>query len=63
MHTYADGTRALAGITLDIRAGEYVAIIGQNGAGKTTLVRNFLGLLEPSAGPWSSMDAGCRNSP
>ncbi len=50
MHTYADGTRALAGITLDVRAGEYLAIIGQNGAGKTTLVRNFLGLLEPSAG-------------
>lgn len=50
MYTYADGTRALAGITLDVRAGEYVAIIGQNGAGKTTLVRSFLGLLEPSAG-------------
>jgi energy-coupling factor transporter ATP-binding protein EcfA2 len=50
MHTYADGTRALAGITLDVRAGEYLAIIGQNGAGKTTLVRSFLGLLEPSAG-------------
>jgi energy-coupling factor transport system ATP-binding protein len=49
-YTYADGTRALAGVTLDIRAGEYVAIIGQNGAGKTTLVRNFLGLLRPTAG-------------
>ena len=50
VHTYSDGTRALAGVTLDIRVGEYVAIIGQNGAGKTTLVRSFLGLLEPSAG-------------
>lgn len=49
-YTYADGTRALAGVTLDIRAGDYVAIVGQNGAGKTTLVRSFLGLLEPSAG-------------
>src|SRR5262249_21376385 len=48
-YTYADGTQALAGVTLDIRAGEYVAIVGQNGAGKTTLVRSFLGLLEPSA--------------
>ncbi len=47
---YADGTRALAGVTLDIRAGEYVAIVGQNGAGKTTLVRTFLGLLKPSTG-------------
>jgi energy-coupling factor transporter ATP-binding protein EcfA2 len=49
-YTYADGTRALAGVTLDIRAGEYVAIVGQNGAGKTTLVRSFLGLLAPGAG-------------
>jgi len=49
-YTYADGTRALAGVTLDIRAGDYVAIVGQNGAGKTTLVRSFLGLLGPSAG-------------
>jgi energy-coupling factor transport system ATP-binding protein len=49
-HTYADGTRALAGVTLDIRAGDYLAIVGQNGAGKTTLVRSFLGLLEPSTG-------------
>jgi energy-coupling factor transport system ATP-binding protein len=37
-------------VTLDIRAGEYVAVIGQNGAGKTTLARSFLGLLKPSAG-------------
>ena len=50
MCTYADGTRALAGVTLDIRAGEYVAVVGQNGAGKTTLARSFLGLLKPSAG-------------
>ncbi len=49
-YTYADGTRALAGVTLDIRAGDYVAIVGQNGSGKTTLVRSFLGLLGPSAG-------------
>jgi energy-coupling factor transport system ATP-binding protein len=49
-YVYADGTKALAGVTLDIRAGEYVAVVGQNGAGKTTLVRNFLGLLKPSAG-------------
>jgi energy-coupling factor transport system ATP-binding protein len=49
-YAYADGTKALAGVTLDIRAGEYVAVVGQNGAGKTTLVRNFLGLLKPSAG-------------
>jgi energy-coupling factor transport system ATP-binding protein len=49
-YTYPDGTQALAGVNLDIRAGEYVAIVGQNGAGKTTLVRSLLGLLTPNSG-------------
>jgi energy-coupling factor transport system ATP-binding protein len=49
-HTYPDGTEALKGVSLDIRAGEYVLIIGQNGAGKTTLVKHFLKLLEPTQG-------------
>ena len=49
-HVYNDGTHALRGITLDIRAGEYVLIIGQNGAGKSTLVKHFLKLLEPTRG-------------
>ena len=49
-HTYPDGTDALHGISLDIRTGEYVLIIGQNGAGKTTLVKHFLKLLEPTKG-------------
>lgn len=49
-HTYDDGTRALRGVSLDIRAGEYVLIIGQNGAGKSTLVKHFLKLLAPTRG-------------
>ncbi len=48
--TYPDGTRALDGIDLDIRAGERLAIVGRNGSGKTTLVRTWNGLLRPSAG-------------
>lgn len=49
-HTYADGTQALRGLTLDIHAGEYVVLLGQNGAGKSTLVRHFLNLLKPTSG-------------
>ncbi|RLC92234.1 MAG: ABC transporter [Chloroflexi bacterium] len=49
-YAYPDGTEALRGVSLDIRAGEYVLIIGQNGAGKTTLVKHFLSLLKPTEG-------------
>ncbi len=49
-YEYPDGTQALQGVSLDVRRGEYVIIIGQNGAGKTTLVKQCLHLLEPTAG-------------
>ncbi|RLI36843.1 ABC transporter ATP-binding protein [Candidatus Bathyarchaeota archaeon] len=48
--TYPSGVEALRGITLTIRDGEFVAIMGQNGAGKTTLVKHFNGLLKPTKG-------------
>jgi len=48
--TYPTGVEALKGVSLTIRDGEFVAIMGQNGAGKTTLVKNFNGLLRPSKG-------------
>jgi energy-coupling factor transport system ATP-binding protein len=48
--SYPNGVKALKGITLSIKNGEFVAIMGQNGAGKTTLVKHFNGLLKPSEG-------------
>ena len=48
--TYPNGTRALDGVDLEIRAGERVAIVGQNGSGKSKLVRHFNGLLRPTDG-------------
>jgi energy-coupling factor transport system ATP-binding protein len=48
--TYPNGVEALKGVSLAIRDGEFVAIMGQNGAGKTTLVKHFNGLLKPSHG-------------
>jgi energy-coupling factor transporter ATP-binding protein EcfA2 len=48
--SYPDGTRALDGLDLEIRAGERVAITGRNGSGKSTLAGHWNGLLRPSAG-------------
>jgi energy-coupling factor transport system ATP-binding protein len=48
--TYPSGVEALKNVSLTIRNGEFVAIMGQNGAGKTTLVKHFNGLLKPTKG-------------
>ena len=48
--TYSGGVEALRDVSLTVKDGEFVAIMGQNGAGKTTLVKHFNGLLKPSKG-------------
>ncbi len=47
---YGRGPRVLDGVTLDVRAGELVAVVGSNGSGKSTLVALIDGLLEPEQG-------------
>src|SRR3954451_13142061 len=42
--------RAVAGLDLDIVAGETVALLGPNGAGKSTAIDMLLGLTRPDAG-------------
>jgi len=48
--TFASGTTALAGLDLDIRAQEFLALLGPSGCGKSTALRIIAGLIEPSAG-------------
>jgi ABC-type multidrug transport system ATPase subunit len=43
-------TRVLNGVTLDVAAGESVALLGANGSGKTTTLRCAVGLARPDAG-------------
>lgn len=49
-HKYPDGTQALNGANLDVREGEFLAILGANGSGKTTLLKHLNGLLKPVSG-------------
>lgn len=43
-------TRAVDGVTLDVKAGDFVAILGHNGSGKSTIAKQINAILEPTEG-------------
>ncbi len=45
-----DEKRALTDVSLTIKSGEFVALVGHNGSGKSTLAKLFNGLIEPKSG-------------
>ena len=50
VHTYYGSIQALKGISLEVREGEIVTLLGSNGAGKSTTLRSINGLNRPRRG-------------
>ena len=50
VHTQISGLHIIHDVSLEIKRGEFVALLGNNGAGKTTLFRTIAGVLKPGSG-------------
>lgn len=50
VHVYDNKNKALKGVSLDVREGEFLAVLGHNGSGKTTLAKHLNALLLPTEG-------------
>ena len=57
---FGTGTRALHGLDLDVREGEFLSLLGSSGCGKSTALRIIAGLSEPSSGTMTWRDPEAR---
>lgn len=53
-----DGVPVLKGLTLDVRPGEFFALVGPNGCGKSTILKAMAGIVEPLKGSITSGAGG-----
>ena len=58
IHTAYGLSRVLFGVSVEVRAGECVCLLGRNGVGKSTTMRSIMGLTPPQAGrvTWKGVD-------
>jgi branched-chain amino acid transport system ATP-binding protein len=50
IHTYYGASHVLQGLSLDVKGGEVVALLGRNGVGKSTLIKSVIGFAPPRQG-------------
>jgi branched-chain amino acid transport system ATP-binding protein len=50
VHTFYGKSHILHGVSLEVRAGEVVGLLGRNGVGKSTTLKTIMGLVHPSGG-------------
>ena len=59
---FANGVQALANVSLDVEAGEFLSVLGPSGCGKSTLLRLIAGLIQPSGGTIAAAQAAGRGA-
>ncbi len=63
IHSYYGTSHILFGISLEVKEGEAVCLLGRNGAGKTTTFRSIIGLTPPKTGSIRFRDQKSWGSP
>jgi branched-chain amino acid transport system ATP-binding protein len=63
VHAFYGKSHILHGVSLEVREGEIVALLGRNGAGKTTTLRSLIGLNRPRQGSVTIFDTDVTGAP
>ena len=50
VHSYYGKSHILHGVSLELKQGELVCLLGRNGVGKSTTLKSIMGVVRPAAG-------------